>query len=640
MKSPTDISKDELFQDSFVTELFAIKDVLKRESLVNKYTDRAKEIGCLGQWNSFIKEVRKEFNRAQKEAMRKRSIGGEQDVEYSDFQYPKLQSIEYNVTGWVANQNGVWARPGEGRLMQICYHPIAPLEILTNIEDGKQRVKLIFKERNQWREIMIPRSTIASKSKIVDLANVGINVTSENAKWLVQFLSDVEYYNQDIIRLGKSTSKLGWTPDGSFLPFDTSEFQFDAFEKFATLVKAITEHGDEDKWYALAKKVRKSGRIEPNIYLIASLASPLLKPLNLLPFFVNLWTDTGRGKTVALMLAASVWGNPSEGQYLTDPTSTKVAFEQRCQVLNNLPLMIDDLSKMNSGNLDEFVNMIYFLCGGKGKDRSDISLGLTSSSTWKNIILTNMERPLANETMRGGAINRILDIECEEGSFFMEGRRDKGKDVVELVKGNYGFAGRHFVDAIKMYDHEDLKARHSRYIDLIKEEADRQGTTKEEKQISPMALLLLTDEIAEECLFKDGIRLDISWAVRQLKNCEEVSEHQRAYDTLMDVVRQNRLTRFDPTIVTEQWGWVVDNKNMLYVYSSALTDIGRKHDFDSKSLATWAKRKGLLVHNRDGLQKTMKCPDGKLAKVYAFKMPELKEEEFMQIKPEEPLPFG
>lgn len=631
MKSPTEITKDELFEDSFVQELFAITDTIKRESLINKYLAKAKEIGCLGQFESFIKEVRKAFNKAQKDALRRKGYGGEQDIEYSDFQYPALQNIEYNVSGWVANENGIFARPGEGRLLQICYHPIAPVEILTNIEDGKQRVKLAFKERGKWREIMIPRSTIASKSKIVDLANVGVNVTSESAKWLVQFLSEVEYLNQDIIRLGRSTSKLGWTENGDFIPFDQSEIQFDAFERFSTLVKAITEKGSEDKWYDFAKKVRKGGRKEPNIYLIASLASPLLKPLNLLPFFVNLWTDTGRGKTVALMLAASVWGNPGEGQYLTDPTSTKVAFEQRCQVLNNLPLMIDDLSKMNSGNMEEFCDTIYFLCGGKGKDRSDIALGLTTSSTWKNIILTNMERPLANETMRGGAINRILDIECDEGSFFMEGKRDKGKDVVELVKNNYGFAGRHFVDAIKNYSIEDLKSRHSHYIDLIKEEADRQNSVKEEKQISPMALLLLTDEIAEECLFKDGIRLDIEWAVRQLKSCEEVSEHQRAYDTLMDVVIQNGHLHFNSQCPGDKWGYI--ENDMVYLFPTALKELSKKHNFSTTGLAEWAKRKGLLVYDTGKNQKTKNFL-GAINKFYVFKMPKLEE-----VQDNDPMPF-
>ena len=57
--------------------------------------------------------------------------------------------------------------------------------------------------------------------------------------------------------------------------------------------------------------MRRSDRFEPQIYLAASFASALLEPLGALPFIVNLWGETGKGKSVNLMLAASVWAEPS-----------------------------------------------------------------------------------------------------------------------------------------------------------------------------------------------------------------------------------------------------------------------------------------------------------------------------------------
>jgi hypothetical protein len=55
-----------------------------------------------------------------------------------------------------------------------------------------------------------------------------------------------------------------------------------------------------------------------------------------------------------------------------------------------------------------------------------------------------MERPLATETMRGGAINRIIDVEMAGGDIY-----ENGNAIVELLKENYGFAGRKFVELIK-----------------------------------------------------------------------------------------------------------------------------------------------------------------------------------------------
>ena len=51
---------------------------------------------------------------------------------------------------------------------------------------------------------------MATASKITALSKRGIAVTSENAKLLVRFLSDVENLNDNEIQVQYSTSKLGW----------------------------------------------------------------------------------------------------------------------------------------------------------------------------------------------------------------------------------------------------------------------------------------------------------------------------------------------------------------------------------------------------------------------------------------------
>ena len=80
------------------------------------------------------------------------------------------------------------------------------------------------------------------------------------------------------------------------------------------------------------------------IILAASFASVLLEPLNCLPFFVHLWgVDSGTGKTVALMVAASVWGDPAVGSYIKTFDGTVVGQEKTAAFLNNLPLCLDEL---------------------------------------------------------------------------------------------------------------------------------------------------------------------------------------------------------------------------------------------------------------------------------------------------------
>ena len=80
------------------------------------------------------------------------------------------------------------------------------------------------------------------------------------------------------------------------------------------------------------------------IILAASFASVLLEPLGCLPFFVHLWgVDSGTGKTVALMVAASVWGDPAIGNYVKTFDGTVVGLEKTAAFLNELPLCLDEL---------------------------------------------------------------------------------------------------------------------------------------------------------------------------------------------------------------------------------------------------------------------------------------------------------
>ena len=74
------------------------------------------------------------------------------------------------------------------------------------------------------------------------------------------------------------------------------------------------------------QKVR-SGNVFPRLILAASFASVLVKPLGGLPFFLHIWGGTEVGKTVGLMLAASVWANPEVGRYIHTFNSTSVGRE-------------------------------------------------------------------------------------------------------------------------------------------------------------------------------------------------------------------------------------------------------------------------------------------------------------------------
>lgn len=595
------MSREQLLEKSTVLTVLQAKTELERQQQINDYLERCRQLKCKTEGAKLISACKRDIKDEQKQM----TVNNTTHFGYSD--------TEYNCGMWVADMSGVKAFSDKGGFRLACYHPILPVERLFNIETKTEKIRLAYFRDNKWKDIIVDKDLIASNSKIVKLASYGIAVTSESAKNLVSYLADVE--NLNTIPISQSTSKLGWNGD-DFIPFDTS-IKFDDESRYKDLIESIKMVGSDEIWLELVKGIRANkAHYEPQLMMSASLASVLVKKLNMLPFIVNLWGKTGGGKTVSLMLACSLWADPGEGKYITDSYATQNAFEVRLDILNNLPLLMDDLSKIRDKLNDGFTDLIYLLCSGKGKERSNIDLGLNKSKTWSNTILSNMERPLATETMRGGAINRILDIEMAGGDIY-----ENGNAIVEVIKDNYGFVGYVFVTLVQNLGIDYISKMRKDFETKIKEEAEAQASKKEEKQVLPLSLILTADKIATDFIFKDGIYLDIPTMVRQLKDVEEVSEGKRAFEAIIDYTNMYKGKFVDNDFAPESWGFIKDG--YVNIIPSAMRKISLDQNFSVKAFCSWAKENNVLKGNVKN-QNVIRTGKG-LQRFYTIKM-ELEEE--------------
>lgn len=627
------LDAESLISDNVLDEVFSEEDVIQRSKLILAMQDRAKIVGIKGKFDTMIKayqKVERQMQKSNKET--KPYIPNDNITQFDFFDDGK----EFFCGAWVADQAGVRSYDFLGEHI-ACYHPILITKRMLNAETGTEKVRIAFCKGFKWKEITVDKEIIASSNKIVGLAKYGVSVTSESAKLLVRFLSDLENLNIEQIDSVTSTSKFGWIGQ-DFMPYD-AQIEFDAESRFKDIYESLQPKGSYEEWLDLILKIRKSGRYEPQLYLAGSFASVLLKPLNVLPFILNLWGETGKGKTVALMVACSVWANPAENKYITDSSSTQVAIEVREDILNNLPMLMDDLSKIKDKLGDGFADFIYLLCGGKGKDRSNVNLGINKMNTWQNICLTNIERPLTNDTMRAGAINRILDFEMEDGSIFKNGNR-----VVSILSKNYGFAGKMFVDAIKSLDLGQLKGIQEDFLQQINEYAKSQGVEKEEKQSIPLSVLLTADKIATDYIFKDGIYLDLKRCADTLKNKGDVSENERAYEYILSEISIN-INKFVPddegNYRGEMWGCLKDG--YVIIISSAFDRIADHGNFSRKGFLHWAIKKNLVQTNSKG-EPTKACRfDGMSPRCIWLQLPNdlVDENGFMKVPEDmqEELPF-
>lgn len=602
MKEMSEFDADSILDDEVFIELFEMEDPILRSKTKVQLTRRAKQLGV----KSDFEEILKGYNQADREMKRQEQENRTVCTvdNYTNFTGPHDRMY---CGAWIADDRGVFAQ-NSGRVDEVaCYHPILPVERLRNLETGEEQIKLAYKRNNQWQDIVVPKTMITSANKIVALSGRGISVTSENAKLLVKYLADVENGNDDYIDVQYSTSKLGWIND-QFIPYDT-DIIFDGDNRFKQAFESVLDHGNFDVWLRHVRELRASGRMEVKFLLAASFSSVLVQVLGGLPFFVDLWGETEGGKTVSLMVAASVWANPDESRYIGDFKTTDVALEAKADMLNHLPMFLDDTSKTSARIRDNFEGIVYDLCSGKGKSRSNKELGINRENRWRNVMICNGERPLSSYVNQGGAINRILEVECGEKIY-----QDPQK-TAETVKKNYGHAGKEFVEIIKELGEDEIRS--------IQKEFQKQllDTDKMQKQSISLSIVLTADKIATDYIFKDGQYISVEEAKKVLIDRNELSDNERCYHFIQDKVAMNG-HRFDAMTSCEKWG-IVENGYAIF-YNSAFDQICKDGGFSKKSFLSWAAKKGIIQQDSKGNHTKQKKIDGKNSRCV-----------FLQLNPEE-----
>lgn len=492
------------------------------------------------------------------------------------------QPLELNAGDWEADDSGIFKKNGYNDEV-ACPHPIMPVERLVNIDTGEEKLQLAFRKGTIWRKIIVSKTVLASSNKVTELAGSGIAVTSQNARAFIQYISDMENMNYYLIPEKKSIGRFGYIPDEGFSPF-VDGLIFDGDANFKAMFQTVRSRGSETKWLETAEEVREMSTTA-KIILASSFASVLLEPLNCLPFFVHLWgVDSGTGKTVALMVAASVWGDPAVGAYVKTFDGTVVGMEKTAAFLNNLPFFLDEL-QLAKDSKGRTTFDVYKLAQGVGRTRGNRSGGVDLTPTWRNCILTTGESPLTGTASGAGAVNRVIDIECKSAQAVIK----DGMRISGAVKRNYGFAGRKFVE--RLYQPGVIDQVSERYRELFRILSDRDTT---EKQAMAAAAIILADELACQWIFSGQQPLTIEQVSEFLASKAAVSAGDRGYKYLCDWVTQNsnKLCGRSENPNIEVLGALEDGR--AYIIRSVFERILQDAGYSTAAMISYLKQSNLI----------------------------------------------
>ncbi len=604
------INRDDDFSDDLFFEILETTDVLERAQFIEQIRRKCSEVGRLREFNNLLKAWILKNAQLQKQS-------GSNKTEFTD------APLQLNCGKWVANDLGVVLTDMNAQGIPItniaCPHPILPVERFINIDTDTEKVKLAFFKDGRWREVTVDNGTVLNKNSITQLADRGVLVTSESAKDLVRYMSDVISLNAQEIPLYRSIGRLGWI-EGDFIPYNDS-VKYDGDSDFKSIYDNVRECGSYDVWLEHIRELRKD--INIRLALAASFASPLIEVVGALPFILHLWGTTGFGKTVTLMIASSVWGNPEMGCLTRTMNMTANAMARTACFLYNIPFCADELQQIKT-NWGTYDALVMYLTEGIDRGRAKAKGGVEQTKTWRNSFIFTGEEPVTKGVSGGGVKNRVIEIECENKII------KDGNFTANLVKANYGHAGRLFIAHLAHLIDTDKQSIIEQYKTLFKGILEATDTT--DKQALSMALMLLADAISCECIFNDK-PLGIDDVKQYLVSESEVRIEDRAYDELVSLIGRN-VSKFSEFSI-DKWGCIKDD--VATINKQVLEQELNKLGFDFGSIKKGWDKKGYIIKNSAGRyvhQTRVGGIKGKYIKIQlpedGFELMDAKEDPFIQ----------
>ncbi len=543
---------------------------------------KAKEFG--------IKNFVSQFNAYEKSHRNDGIVTESNATDYED------QPLELMVGEYVCNDAvGVMGYNAYHERVQVCSHPIMPTKRMINVDTGETQLEVAYRRGGRWRYQTVPRTMLATASQVVGLSAWGVGVDSENAKALVRYFTEVEHLNYQNMPEIASTSRLGWVGEDMFAPY-VKDLQYDGDPSGASLFHGVCRSGSAAVWLEYFGAARQCN-IVTKIALAASFASCMVKPCRSLPFLVHMWGGTEAGKTVGLMAAISVWGKPSQdGGLFHTFNTTDVGVEVLASVSGSVPVFIDELQiAKDRKSFDEF---IYKFAEGVGRTRGAKSGGLQQMKRWANIAITTGEMPISTANSGGGAVNRVIEIDCKGQRLFEDPR-----GAVRVMCENYGHAGEYFVSLLR--NNFDLaRSLQEDYLARLRK------TDITDKQALSASLLLAADHLACMWMFGEGEELTVEEILPFLSTREQVDVNARALEWLYGWIAENvnNFVGRGEVDVGKVYGRLDDDK--ICIIRKTFNEVMQDSGFNAVSFLAWANSRGLITGQGRHLDKMVRVRPG------------------------------
>lgn len=573
-----ELTEDDILSDTVIDYLISITSPAQRIKQFEAVKRKAKQFKMLKPFKDLyhIKDNEKGIKNLEER------IG-------EGIQFPEMGGIIYKTNSYFLDEQtgAIFLDSGKLGNFLVCYHPILPFELYTNLEDGTEKVKLAYYRNGKWKYVIVDRSVISTTQKITSLSDLGIKVNSENAKLMIKYLAEIEELNQDKIKTNVSISRLGWF--GDILAPYSNKYEFDNEQEIPNLREKFGESGNLEDWIAFFKERRKYNVIS-RIALAAGVSSILLKKIKQSGFTIHIWGTSEYGKSVACMAAQSIFGNPSQSDkgIGINFNFTSVGLEYRLNLYNNIPLFINEMQHQKDAK--DYDKILFLVSEGTGKSRGTKNGGIARENSWNNVVITNGEKNIIKDNSNAGAYNRCIACEVKNLTY------ENLPEVADFVKDNYGTPIRKILEHLSDYDLNQI-------FKEKRESVEYQEITSKQKIIE--AILLMADKILTDIIFKDEYYLTPVDFEDKTVNKKDVAIEERAYEVIKDWFMSEKrhfLTKEQKDIENSELKVEIYGKEMedgyVAIIPSVLKKVLDENGYDMNEVLNAWKREYYIRHDK------------------------------------------
>lgn len=208
------------------------------------------------------------------------------------------------------------------------------------------------------------------------------------------------------------------------------------------LQKQYEPTGDVQPWRDAMSLITAQSRPDIETIVATAFGAPLVSLTGHKGLLVSAWSqESGVGKTTAMIVAQSVWGDPRRAmQGLSD---TQNSLFTKLGMLQSLPMYWDEIKGDEA--MKDFVNLTFRLTGGKDKSRLSQSIKLREVGLWNTIFVccnndSLLDYVVKNTSTTAAGLYRVFEFEVTPG---VKGKiaASTATRLIARLDHNFGAAG-------------------------------------------------------------------------------------------------------------------------------------------------------------------------------------------------------